>query len=230
MYHKVRIVGSEKVLSTGWIPPMPDLRDYTEEHSQVKNIAEKLGFTHELTLPGKVDLRKWCSEIADQGNLGSCTAHAAAGIVEYFVNRAFTKQIKTSRLFIYKATRNLMGVTGDVGAYLRDTMGALVLLGAPAERYWSYSDKDPDFDVEPPAFVYAIADNYETLQYFCHDSLGTCRNPDEVLHSVKKYIAAVFPLCLVFLGFRHLPNLTSAVEFPTRAPPRKRSGDMQLLQ
>ena len=78
-----------------------------------------------------------------------------------------------SRLFIYRATRDLMGVTGDTGAWLRNTMGALVLCGAPPERHWPYTDSVPDFDAEPPSFVYAIADNFEATQYFCHDAFSS---------------------------------------------------------
>ncbi len=32
-----------------------------------------------------MDLREWCSPIENQLDLGSCTAHAAAGMVEYFL-------------------------------------------------------------------------------------------------------------------------------------------------
>jgi hypothetical protein len=41
-------------------------------------------------------------------------------------------------------------------------MGALTLCGIPDEKYWPYNV--PDFDKEPPAFVYAVADNYEALK------------------------------------------------------------------
>jgi len=53
------------------------------------------------------------------------------------------------RLFLYKTTRNLMQVTGDAGGWLRCTMGALVLCGVPAEKYWPYNVTD--FDKEPEA-------------------------------------------------------------------------------
>jgi C1A family cysteine protease len=51
-------------------------------------------------------------------------------------------------------------------------MGALALCGVPDEKYWPYTDAKPDFDKEPASFVYAVADNYEALRYFCHDPLG----------------------------------------------------------
>lgn len=65
--------------------------------------------------------------IESQGDLGSCSEHAAIGIVEYFERRAFGKHLDGSRLFVYKTTRNLIGVTGDTGAWLRNAMGALVI-------------------------------------------------------------------------------------------------------
>ena len=39
-------------------------------------------------------------------------------------------------------------------------------------KYWPYTDKEPDFDADPSAFVYAVADNYEALKYFCHDAVS----------------------------------------------------------
>src|SRR5207245_7615830 len=68
-----------------------------------------------------VYLRAFCSPIEDQQALGSCTANAAAGLVEYFERRASEQYIDASRLFIYKATRNLLGLTGDTGVALLTT-------------------------------------------------------------------------------------------------------------
>ena len=135
----------------------------------------------------------------NQGELGSCTAQAGVGIVEYYERRAFNKHIEGSRLFLYKVTRNLMQVTGDTGAWLRDTMGALAHCGVPDEKYWPYIVRD--FDKEPDAFVYSLADNYEALKYFCHDPLGANITFPEVLNSVKKYLEAGIPSMFGFWGF-----------------------------
>jgi len=123
------------------------------------------------------------------------------GIVEYFQRRAFGKHIEGSRLFVYKTTRNMMQVTGDTGAWLRNTMGALALCGVPDEKYWRYTDATPDFDKEPASFVYAVADNYEALRYFCHDPLGYNVAGDVVLANVKKYLVAGIPSMFGFWGF-----------------------------
>ncbi len=205
IYKQAEIPETKETFGTGWLPPMPDLRDYTEEEPEIVGIAKKLGIspTQKLTysLPTNVDLRPWCSPIEHQGELGSCTAHAGMGVVEYFERRAFNKHIDGSRLFVYKTTRNLMGVVGDTGAWLRNTMGALALCGVPPEKYWLYTDKKPDFDIEPPSFVYAVADNYEALKYFCHDPLGRDIPPATVLANVKRYLAVGIPSMFGFFGF-----------------------------
>ncbi|MEJ5365430.1 MAG: C1 family peptidase [Desulfosoma sp.] len=204
LYRPVEIEGVEHAMGTGWLPPLPDLRDYTEEEATIKDMAKKLGLRKAENLkamPAAVDLRAWCSPIENQKNLGSCTAHAAVGVVEYFQRRAYGKHIDGSRLFVYKTTRNLMQVTGDTGAWLRNTMGALRLCGVPDEKYWPYTDAVPDFDKEPPSFVYAVADNYEAINYFCHDPLGSNPSGSDVLASVKKYLAAGIPSMFGFWGF-----------------------------
>jgi C1A family cysteine protease len=167
-------------------------------------------------LSASQDLRAHCSPIEDQGGLGSCTAHAAMGVVEYFERRAFSKHIDGSRLFVYKTTRNLMGVTGDTGAWLRNTMGALALCGVPDEKYHPYTDTNPGFDVEPTAFVYSIADDYQALKYFCHDPLGGGVAPQTVLASVKSYISAGIPSMFGFFGFPSFDDSSEpgAIPFP----------------
>lgn len=195
------VLPDSRVVGTGWLPPLPDLRDYNEDHPNLQQTLKKLGMDRDTPLPDRVDLRQWCSPVQDQGALGACTAHAAAGIVEYFEDRSFARNVTASRLFIYKNARNLQGVAGDSGSYIRDTMGALALCGVPPEKYWPYTDKTPDFDKEPASFVYAVADNYEALQYFCHDAAGVNPAPADVLGSVKKYLAAGIPSMFGFYGF-----------------------------
>jgi C1A family cysteine protease len=39
------------------------------------------------SLPASVDLRAWCSPIEDQKDLGSCTAQAGIGLIEFYENK-----------------------------------------------------------------------------------------------------------------------------------------------
>jgi C1A family cysteine protease len=221
MFRKAVDPKTGKIRGTGWLPPLPDLRDYTERHKEVVEMVEMMHIPGTRSLKKNfsdtpVDLRQWCSPIENQGGLGSCTAHAGMGIVEYFQNRAFGEHIDGSRLFLYKTTRNLLGVTGDTGAWLRNVMGALVLCGVPDERYWQYVEAD--FDQEPPPFVYAVADNYEAVKYFCHDPLGMNLPYQEVLESVKKYLTAGIPSMFGFYGFPSFDQAEATGKIPYPCP------------
>ena len=225
-YKSVMIPDTGETVGTGWLPPLPDLRDYTEQEADIPEMAKKMGISasvKSLKAPSVVDLRQWCSPIENQGGLGSCTAHAAVGVVEYFERRASNNYIDGSRLFVYKTTRNLMGLVGDTGAWLRNTMGALALCGVAPEKFWPYTDNtqpgpagERTFDDEPSPFVYAVADNFEALRYFCHDPLGKNIPPADVLASVKKYLAAGVPSMFGFFGFPSFgqADVVGGIPFP----------------
>ena len=206
-------------VGTGWLQEFPDLRDYTEEDRDIPQMVEGLNITSEPKAPSKVDLRRWCSPIENQRNLGSCTAQAAVGIVEYFQRRAFNQHIDGSRLFVYKTTRNLMGLHGDTGAYCRTTMAALALCGVPPEKYWPYTDNKRTFDDEPGSFIYALADNFEAIRYFRHDPVGSDRKA--VLNRVKVWLAAGVPAMFGFYGFDSFDNTNVPGGIPYPCPGEK---------
>jgi C1A family cysteine protease len=193
----------------GWRRDLPDLRDLTlniekKKNEGIKDMVKTIGIAEPAAdvIPPSVDLRKWCPAVMDQAQLGSCTANAAAGMLGYFENKAFGKYIDPSRLFIYKATRNLMKETGDTGAYLRTVMGALVLFGAPPEEYWPYTDKAPDFDVEPTAFCYSFAENYKSINYLRLDPSGTPK--DTLLNTIKTNLVAGLPSIFGFTVYNSI--------------------------
>ncbi len=186
---------SELTYAMGWLPDYPDFRDYQcnktdvpsrlkvlDQSDSISKMLKKAGVsdTARVSLPAHSDLRQWCSPVENQLALGSCTAQAGVGLVEYFERRAMGKHVDASRLFLYKATRNLLHLSGDTGAYIRTTMGALVLFGVPPEEYWPYTDKkfgeavlpNYHFDLEPPAFCYAFAQNYQAISYYRLDPPG----------------------------------------------------------
>jgi C1A family cysteine protease len=203
-------------MAMGWIPDFPDFHDYTVEHDEVKGALKKAGVAKPLKGPPRsVDLRPWCSPVEDQSNLGACTAHAGVGLVEYFERRAFGKHTDASRLFLYKVTRNLMRVTGDTGAFLRTTMGAMTLFGVPPEEYYGYVIAD--FDKEPPAFCYAFAQNYQAISYYRLDPPGTAA--DALLSQIKSHLAAGLPSMFGFTVFNSISQAGSSgkIPFPIKA-------------
>ena len=206
---------NRKLGGMGWQPDLPDFRDFTPQSPEVKSVLSKsrLLKAKAAKLPASVDLRQWCSPIEDQGDLGSCTANAGVGLLEYYERRACGHHLDASRLFLYKATRDLLGWTGDDGAYLRTTMKAMALFGVPPEQYWKYNIAA--FDDEPPAFCYAFAQNYQALKYYRLDPPGT--SPSEILGCIKKYLAAGLPSMFGFTVYSSIPPIgagTGDIPFP----------------
>ncbi|MET9914974.1 C1 family peptidase [Streptomyces sp. NPDC006476] len=191
---------------TGWLPDRVDIRDYTKNSNGMPELLERTGVLKAALgpLPSRVDLRSKCSPIVDQGHLGSCTANAAAGVLEYFELQAFSNYMPVSRLFIYKATRDYLQWSGDSGAFLRSTMGALSLFGAPPERFWPYHVSQ--FDVEPTSFCYSFASNYQALTYYRLDPPNASRQ--DVLADIKAHVAAGLP---AMFGFPVYASIYSAL-------------------
>ncbi len=95
--------------SYGWKPDIPDFRDF-----RYGGIAKAVVF------PTKVDLRKTCSSIEDQGQLGSCVGNSVVGCLEFLEKKNAEPFLDLSRLFAYYNARLLDGTTQiDSGAYIR---------------------------------------------------------------------------------------------------------------
>lgn len=135
---EVELLGMKVMMGTGWIAPVPNPYDSKESDDEISWYKERLEIseTAVTSLPLKVDLRNWFSDIRHQGSLNSSTAQAAVAVIEYFDRRTFGKQINLSTLFVYKNTRYLMEQQGDTGASLRTTLGAIRLFGTPPEDKW----------------------------------------------------------------------------------------------
>jgi C1A family cysteine protease len=211
----------------GWIPDYPDFRDYTEGTEEIRSVLGSLKPLKSKGLPISVDLREWCSPVEDQGTLGSCTAHAGVGMIEYYERKSFGRHIDASRLFLYKVTRNLMKMKGDTGAYLRTTMGATVLFGVPPEDYWVYTDDEKEFDKEPPAFCYAFAQNYQTVKYFRHDPPET--NAEEILRKVKAYLSKGHPAMFGFTVYSSIEQAEKMGRIPFPSPKERIEGGHAIV-
>jgi len=215
-------------LGMGWLPDYPDFRDHTIDKDEItarlkgfgqkdsiKVMLSKVGVAKpaKAALPPSADLRAWFSPIENQGSLGSCTANAGVGVVEYFERRAFGRHIDASRLFLYKGSRDMLHWTGDTGALLRTTMGALVLFGVPPEEYWPYVIAD--FDKEPSAFCYAFGQSYQAISYYRLDPPGT--NKNDLLNRIKLNLTAGLPSMFGFTVYSSYVQAatTGKIPYPT---------------
>lgn len=138
----------------GWIPDVPDQRDLVFAAPR-KVLA---------ALPPRVDLRKVCPPVYDQGSLGSCTAQAVAGLFDTVRKGRGGMFITPSTLFIYFNERVVEGtVNVDSGAMLRTGIKVVVKQGAAREASWPYVIKK--FKAKPPETAYKQALRYQALSY-----------------------------------------------------------------
>lgn len=127
----------------GWRPDLPDHRDH-----QFAAPLLKLG-----PLPAKVDLRKQCPPVYNQGQIGSCTANAIAAAIEFDRLKQKLPDFTPSRLFIYYNERSLEHtVATDSGAQIRDGVKSVNHLGVCPEPEWTYvaTPADPNTNLWPP--------------------------------------------------------------------------------
>lgn len=124
-------------------------------------------------LPAAVDLRPGMPAVYDQGALGSCTAQAIAGALEYLGRREGLSTDTPSRLALYFDGRAARGhVLEDDGAILVDVVTAASLRGFASESAWPYDVTR--FAAPPPAHYRetALHTRLVNAEALAHD-LGT---------------------------------------------------------
>lgn len=109
-----------------------------------------------------VDLRRFASPVADQGNLGACTAFAIVkGSRELNMKKAGQSYVPLSPLFFYYEERKVDGTIGqDNGSTITTGMQVLKNVGVSTESAWPYNVAQ--FTVKPPSAAYAEAGKYKS--------------------------------------------------------------------
>ena len=109
----------------GWLPELPDQRD-----KLYAAIARP-----PAALPPSVDLRTSFSPVEHQGTIGSCTANAIVGVLEFLEKKDKRPFADLSRLFVYYNERVLEHtVNSDNGAFIRDGIKSIVKQGVCIEK------------------------------------------------------------------------------------------------
>ena len=141
----------------GWVRDRLDARDHYASLTAEEQLA---------VLPASVSMRGKMPPVYDQGQLGSCTANAIAGAVQYqqLCQNEAEGQHVPSRLFIYYGERVIEGsVDYDSGAQIRDGIKVVASQGAPPETDWPYDIAR--FTEKPRVRAYQDALRFKTLSY-----------------------------------------------------------------
>jgi len=143
-----------KIKKYGWVVDTPDIRD-------TYRIAKPTAL---VALPDKVDLRDGFPDCYDQGDIGSCTANAIAGAIEFDQRKQGIPEFVPSRLFIYYNERVVENtVSEDAGAQIRDGIKIINALGAPDEKFWPYLVEK--FARKPSKKAFTKAKSHKPISY-----------------------------------------------------------------
>ena len=143
--------------SYGWRPDVPDCRDHI--------YLSSLGLAAADVLPPMMDLSGgFPLPPFDQGELGSCTANAAAGAIVFDQQRQGLPPVMPSRLYIYYNERVIEGtVSQDAGATIRDSVKSINTFGACPETEWPYNIKR--FARKPSPQTYTDGKKCKAVKY-----------------------------------------------------------------
>ena len=170
-----------------WKPqPLLDRAILQEKASHFPKFRET-----QALIPPRIDNRQYCSPVADQGSLGSCTAFAnGKGLREYLEIRHHEKYgqfTPMSPLFLYYEERSLDGTINiDSGAAVADGLEVLQTEGCAPEADWPYVISN--FTIMPPTEAY-------------QDALSWKIRMPEVLSSLTDIKEAVAQGAPVVIGF-----------------------------
>lgn len=165
----------------GWRPDLPDVRDHlygaSIHHSREKAKA----------LPHSVDLSTspHMPPIADQGQLGSCTAFATCAAFDYLDSVSGEPFLAPSHLFQYWNSRSLEHTTAeDAGSSIRDAVKVTGTVGMCPEAMWPYDVAK--FRTRPPKPCFTAAHGYVVSEYLRVDSTS--------LTELRTCLAAGYPI------------------------------------
>ena len=182
----------------GGLPDRPDPRDVAYTPTAAAR-------------PAVVDLRAQCPPVYDQGRLGSCTANAIAGALQFDRMKQRLADFVPSRLFIYYNERVLGNtVDTDSGASIRDGIKTVAAQGDCPETAWPY---DPTrFAEKPPQSCYDQAVAYKAVSY---------RRVSHGLDDIKSCLAEGYPFVFGIAIYWNYPqySTTGAIPMPGDAAP-----------
>lgn len=189
----VRDPGGGKHGGYGWVPDLPDHRDFlfAPDPTALKKLATTTHF--DLTAAREMP------PVWDQGQLGSCTAHSVGAAFAFASKKSHERRARfdPSRLWIYYQERLIEGTVGqDAGAMIRDGFKVCANVGVAPTSDWPYDIAT--FTTPPSSKAGADALKHQSLIY---------RAVRQDLTSIKAGLVGGYP---VSFGFSVYESFESA--------------------
>lgn len=169
--------------------PIYDERTRTYNYGALRGAAPARAPTLSFRGTGrdrKVDLRRYCSPIIDQQDLGSCAACAGVSALEQLVVKKGERLERRSPMFVYFNSRRISGrhTSTDGGLMVCHVTAGVMAWGVCPERDWPYITANATR--EPPRTAYDNAQGFDAIQYA---RLGSA---EETKVSIHKGLPVIF--------------------------------------
>lgn len=187
----------EKYLPLGALDPKVDLRDYTYE-PEIAMAAE---------LPEEFEL--WTPDIKNQGVVGSCVAHTAAEIEEYFNHIENKPNKELSVGYIYGCRYNYKGE----GMYLRDALKTLKNRGVVEKYEFPYNKEVPVIITlfeEADQLGWETDKNHKITSYFSINGKG-----EELQDKVKRCLMNNGPVMMSVPWYKDFEVVNGIITSPS---------------
>src|SRR6266849_1294466 len=213
-----------KIARYGWKPDVPDQRDRT--YAVPAHVMTRIS--------SSVDLRGQCPDVYDQGRIGSCTANAIAGALEFEMIKQGMKAYTPSRLFIYYNERAMEGtICSDAGAYIRDGIKSVASQGDCPESEWSYDDTpaDPITGCFPPGAKAVMQPAQSCYDDAIHHKALNYQSIAQNLAYMKGCIFSGYPFVFGFAVYESFESdeVTQTGNVPMPGPAERQIGGHAVL-
>ena len=133
-------MGRQFIRGLGWVPDIPDPRDYDLSRGTV---YKKLTQLKKPRKERDVDLREFFpSAVDDQGLRHISSIHACLGLIEYFHARSMGHVFDASSEFLHCMARRYAELKGSSGVGIRNTLKAIRRFGLPPHQLWSLGETE----------------------------------------------------------------------------------------
>ncbi|MBR6309766.1 MAG: C39 family peptidase [Paludibacteraceae bacterium] len=146
---------------------------------------------HDVSV-ASVDLHEYFNNVKNQGEQGSCLAHAIVSIFEYAMKRNKQEEVDLSEAFLYYNARMMdaskaVSTEFDSGSKFKPTMDSLTQYGIALEKYCPYDERNSH--QKPSDEAYADAATRKLLK---------AMNVNSSINDIKSALVDGYPVAVSF--------------------------------
>lgn len=162
----------------------------------------------------RVDFVSCMQPIRNQGQRGTCVAHAAVAVLECLEQRRLSDGLDLSEQYLYWCCKENDGSPNAPGTYIRVATAHTVSNGVPLEADWPYNPLQvPGNEAQGPVPAAAAAGASS------HQAAATVPVPRRSSADVRRFVSEGIPVCISIPVFAKWINPSGKIPMPIPTAP-----------